>query len=182
MTKKVSSDIYIDILETSPLGPIGFAASEAGLVCIAFVKTLDELETKLLVKGYAETVKKGEIADTAESVHLHDTKIQITDYLSGKRQEFNLSLDWSLMTTFQKQVLENTCNIPYGQVLTYGDIAREIGKPSAARAVGRAEATNPMPLVIPCHRVIGSDGGLHGYGGRGGIKTKAWLLQLEKQR
>jgi methylated-DNA-[protein]-cysteine S-methyltransferase len=69
--------------------------------------------------------------------------------------------------------------IPYGHVTTYGDLARQLGVPRAARAVGRAQATNPMPLVIPCHRVIGSDGGLHGYGAGDGLQTKAWLLHLE---
>jgi O-6-methylguanine DNA methyltransferase len=69
--------------------------------------------------------------------------------------------------------------IPYGEVLTYADIAAQIGHPHASRAVGRANATNPMPLVIPCHRVIGRDGKLHGYGGRGGLQTKEWLLRME---
>ena len=83
------------------------------------------------------------------------------------------------MTSFQLQVLHLTYHIPYGQTSTYKDIAIQVGKPNAARAVGRVEATNPIPLVIPCHRVLGSDGSLHGYGGPGGIKLKAWLLQLE---
>ncbi len=84
------------------------------------------------------------------------------------------------MTPFQLQVLHLTTHIPYGQTSTYKDIAIQVGKPNAARAVGRVEATNPIPLVIPCHRVLGSDGSLHGYGGPGGIKLKAWLLQLEQ--
>jgi O-6-methylguanine DNA methyltransferase len=69
--------------------------------------------------------------------------------------------------------------IPYGQTRTYREIAAQIGTPNAPRAVGRANATNPMPLVIPCHRVIGTDGKLHGYGGAGGLKTKRWLLTME---
>ncbi|MGE5248996.1 MAG: methylated-DNA--[protein]-cysteine S-methyltransferase, partial [Bacteroidota bacterium] len=69
--------------------------------------------------------------------------------------------------------------IPYGKTSTYQHIAAELGRPHASRAVGRANATNPMPLVIPCHRVIGTDGKLHGYGGGNGLTTKAWLLQME---
>jgi methylated-DNA-[protein]-cysteine S-methyltransferase len=84
------------------------------------------------------------------------------------------------MSPFQVQALQLTLNIPYGQTSTYKEIALRLGKPLSARAVGRAEATNPIPLVIPCHRVLGSDGGLHGYGGPGGIKLKAWLLALER--
>ena len=69
--------------------------------------------------------------------------------------------------------------IPYGNTLTYGELAVRLGKPRAARAVGRAEATNPIPLVLPCHRVVGWDGGLRGYGTGAGVQTKAWLLALE---
>ena len=90
-----------------------------------------------------------------------------------------MSIDWSVLTPFQERALRATYDIPYGRVKTYGEIAQLLGNPRAARAVGRAEATNPMPLVIPCHRVIGSDGGLHGYGAGEGLATKAWLLELE---
>ncbi len=69
--------------------------------------------------------------------------------------------------------------IPYGETRTYAEIAAQIGRPKAYRAVGRANATNPMPLVIPCHRVIGTDGKLHGYGGGNGLPTKEWLLKME---
>ena len=90
-------------------------------------------------------------------------------------------MDWSALgSDFQRSALRAVAAIPYGETRTYGEIAAQIGRPQAPRAVGRANATNPMPLVIPCHRVIGTDGKLHGYGGRGGLKTKQWLLDLEK--
>jgi methylated-DNA-[protein]-cysteine S-methyltransferase len=84
-----------------------------------------------------------------------------------------------LLRPFQREVLQITFEIPYGETRTYSDIAHQMGRERAARAVGRAEATNPMPLVVPCHRVIGSDGKLHGYGGGEGLKTKEWLLKME---
>jgi methylated-DNA-[protein]-cysteine S-methyltransferase len=105
---------------------------------------------------------------------------QIREYLTGNRRQFDLPLDLSPCTKFQQQVLTFTSHIPYGHTSTYKDIAIQVGKMNAARAVGRVEATNPIPLVIPCHRVLGSDGSLHGYGGPGGIKLKAWLLNLEQ--
>jgi O-6-methylguanine DNA methyltransferase len=83
------------------------------------------------------------------------------------------------LSVFQIMVLQATLAINYGDTKTYAQIANQIDHPKSARAVGRAQATNPMPIVIPCHRVIGSDSSLHGYSGRGGAETKAWLLALE---
>ena len=114
-----------------------------------------------------------------DDTHTDDALHQLSEYLAGNRRQFNLPLDLSDMSNFQLQVLHLTAQIPYGQTSTYKAIAIQVGNPHAARAVGRVEATNPIPLVIPCHRVLGSDGSLHGYGGPGGIKLKAWLLKLE---
>jgi methylated-DNA-[protein]-cysteine S-methyltransferase len=107
---------------------------------------------------------------------------QIGAYLRREREAFDLQIDWSVLTPFQELALRAVFAIPYGQLSSYGEIARQIGKPRAVRAVGRANATNPMPIVIPCHRVLGSDGKLHGYGAPGGLETKAWLLRLEGNR
>ncbi|MDR2776985.1 MAG: methylated-DNA--[protein]-cysteine S-methyltransferase [Puniceicoccales bacterium] len=101
---------------------------------------------------------------------------QLTEYLAGKRKIFNLPLK-VLGTDFQKSTWEALLKIPYGQTATYGDIARMIGKRKAYRAVGTACHRNPISIVIPCHRIIGTNGNFTGYGGS--ISTKAWLLGLE---
>lgn len=104
---------------------------------------------------------------------------QIQAYLDGERIDFDLPTDISILTDFQQQVLQATQQIPRGRIATYMDIARKIGNPKAVRAVGQALGRNPIPIVIPCHRVIASDGSLGGYSGGGGLETKAKLLQLE---
>jgi O-6-methylguanine DNA methyltransferase len=104
---------------------------------------------------------------------------QIRAYLDGLRTDFDLSTNISILTEFQQQVLQATKQIPRGRIATYMDIARKIGNPKAVRAVGQALGRNPIPIVIPCHRVIASNGSLGGYSGGGGLKTKAKLLQLE---
>jgi methylated-DNA-[protein]-cysteine S-methyltransferase len=83
------------------------------------------------------------------------------------------------MTPFQQTALQAVFTIPYGRLRTYGPIAQEIGKTGAVRAVGRSNATNPRPIIVPCHRVLGADGKLHGCSAPGGLDTKAWLLRLE---
>jgi methylated-DNA-[protein]-cysteine S-methyltransferase len=153
------------------LGPVWVAVSEHGLAGVGLKLSQEAFEEDLRRHGYRRLIRDSQ--STAFAFQ------QIEEYLDGKRTGFQMSIDWSGLTAFQKQVLQATSQIPYGQVKTYGELARGIGRPGAARAVGRAEATNPFPLVIPCHRVLGSDGKLHGYGG-GGIQVKAWLLNLEQ--
>ena len=101
---------------------------------------------------------------------------QLTEYFCGERKEFDLSLK-PHGTEFQLAVLDELQKIPYGTTCSYGEIARRIGRPRAVRAVGAANARNPIPIIIPCHRVIGADGDLTGFGG--GIPVKAALLRLE---
>jgi methylated-DNA-[protein]-cysteine S-methyltransferase len=105
---------------------------------------------------------------------------QVADYFSGKRVGFDCTLDLSGSTSFQRQVWKATMEIPYGEVRSYKWVAEKIGKPSACRAVGHALAANPLPVVIPCHRVICSDGRPGGFGGRAkNVQTKLLLLSLE---
>jgi methylated-DNA-[protein]-cysteine S-methyltransferase len=105
---------------------------------------------------------------------------QVTDYFNGKRAAFDCVLDLSGSTPFQRQVWKAAMQIPYGQVRSYKWVAERIGKPSACRAVGRALAANPLPVIIPCHRVIRSDGKPGGFGGRAAnVQTKLMLLSLE---
>lgn len=101
---------------------------------------------------------------------------QLTDYFAGKRRSFDLPLKPN-GTEFQLQVLAELQNIPYGKTASYGDVAKRIGRPKAVRAVGAANGRNPLPIVIPCHRVIGASGDLTGFGG--GLPTKEALLRLE---
>jgi O-6-methylguanine DNA methyltransferase len=164
--------IYIAEAESSPLGGICLAATADGLLAA-------EIGADLEMFGQALAVRTGHdvIIDAARIKPYAD---QFAAYLNGELRVFDLPIDWSLITPFQRQVLEAQLDIPYGETRTYGQLAAQIGRPKAFRAVGRAGATNPIPLVIPCHRVIGADGSLRGYRAPGGTDTKAWLLALEE--
>lgn len=106
---------------------------------------------------------------------------QLEAYFAGVRTRFEIPLDISWMTPFQQRVLRAISSIPCGHTATYAGIAQSLGKPKASRAVGAANACNPVAIIIPCHRMVGSDGSLRGYGGQGGLRTKAWLLAHEQQ-
>jgi methylated-DNA-[protein]-cysteine S-methyltransferase len=163
--------IYIGMLPSSPIGQLWVASSQLGLVAVEW--SMPEINfTNHLRKHYLADVIRDETR-TAEPLR------QLSEYLVGKHRQFELPLDLSHLSDFQQSVLQLTAAIPYGHTSTYKEIASRVGNRNASRAVGRVEATNPIPLVIPCHRVLGSDGSLHGYGGPGGIKLKAWLLDLE---
>lgn len=107
---------------------------------------------------------------------LKDAVRQLDEYFAGRRRAFDLSLELA-GTEFQKRVWRELCKIGFGRTTSYGEIARRIGKPQSCRAVGAANGRNPISIIVPCHRIIGADGTLTGYGG--GLETKRWLLELE---
>lgn len=149
---------------TSPIGQLLLAGSADALQVIGFPHGDKARRADIGWERYDEPFKK--------------TARQLNEYFSGDRQEFELDLAPD-GTTFQVEVLEALRGIPYGETCTYRDIAVAVGRPKAVRAVGNANGRNPLPIVIPCHRVIGSDGSLTGFGG--GIEIKRYLLDLEQQ-
>ena len=114
-----------------------------------------------------------------QAAPLQWTIAEMQRYFAGERMQFTCPLDLR-GTPFQLLVWEQLCRIPYGETCTYGEIALAIGRPTASRAVGAANGANPIPVIVPCHRVIGSDGSLTGYAG--GLANKSWLLSLEGVR
>lgn len=104
---------------------------------------------------------------------------QLREYFAGKRSRFDLPIDLSSLTPFQRQVLAVTQKIPAGQTWSYQQVAKNMARPKSSRPVGQALGHNPIPIIIPCHRVVASDGTLGGYSGGSGLKAKRWLLQHE---
>jgi O-6-methylguanine DNA methyltransferase len=169
MVKKTC--LYSCELKGTPIGDLWLAVSDQGLAAVEWGKSQAEFEA-YLTKRFKRPVEYS-------PAKVKDAARELSGYLTGERRLFTLVIDWMLLRPFQRAVLQATCQIPYGETRTYKEIAEQIHRHHAARAVGRAEATNPMPLVIPCHRVIGTDGKLHGYGLAEGVKTKEWLLKME---
>jgi len=156
--------LYIGELNHTAVGDLRIIVSDLGLVAVEWADSQPDFDSYLLQADTEAIAPYGE---------------ELLEYLEGKRREFTFLINWSIFRPFQKEALKRVFQIPYGETRTYAEIAAEINRPNAYRAVGRANATNPMPLVIPCHRLIGTDGKLHGYGGGEGLKTKEWLLKLE---
>lgn len=148
----------------SPVGRLRLIASGDALVGIWFSQGRDA------ARGASGLVN-------ASSPVLELTRAQLGEYFAGERREFDLPLD-PRGTEFQRRVWQRLLHIAYGETTTYGALARELGDPGASRAVGLANGNNPIPIVIPCHRVIGADGSLTGFGG--GLPIKAALLELER--
>ncbi len=162
--------IYLGELNSTPLGDLRLAASDFGLVAVEWADSQPALDQ------YLARLKRPVQPDAKR---IKPYARELSEYLEAKRAAFTVPVDWTFFTPFQREALQAVYRIPYGETRTYMDIAREINRPHAYRAVGAANAMNPMPLVIPCHRVIGMDGKLHGYGGGEGLPTKEWLLKME---
>ena len=162
----------------SPIGPLFVAASGEGLCEIDFAR--DETEAtfrrRLAERGF-DPQPRAVSADRATERAVEDAATQLTEYFQGQRDHFHLPLDLSGVTPFTRSVLEATATVPFGQLSTYRSIAERIGKPGATRAVGNALGRNPIPVVVPCHRIVRSDASLGGY--TGGLDIKQHLLALE---
>jgi methylated-DNA-[protein]-cysteine S-methyltransferase len=159
----VSSELFRTLLET-PFGLMQIAVDSDGVLVDLLLpnRTPDSLPSRPFPRAAAEGTRAGQS--------------QLQEYFAGKRREFDLQLD-PRGTEFERRVWERLCAIPYGVTTSYGAIAAEFGLTNGARAVGRANGANPIAIVIPCHRVIGMDGRLTGYGG--GLPLKQALLELE---
>ncbi len=145
----------------SPIGVFKLAATDTGLSGLHFEDPRHPVDqTRWIEKrsAFSETMK------------------QLDQYFSGRRKQFDLKLDL-IGTDFQKRVWQQLCAIPFGMTISYGELARRVGAPKAARAVGLANGKNPVAVIVPCHRVIGADGSLTGFGG--GLPRKRFLLDLE---
>jgi methylated-DNA-[protein]-cysteine S-methyltransferase len=154
---------------TSPLGRLFVGVSQQGLCAVEFGR--GEAEFLERFDPQARVQKNPQAAAQAMT--------QLREYFSGARAQFNLDLDLSSLTPFQRSVLDAACRIAPGSVWTYHRLAREIGRPNSSRPVGQALGRNPIPIVVPCHRVVASDGSLCGYSGGSGLNAKRWLLRLE---
>lgn len=170
--KLSAAAVWISSLESSPLGAISVAVTEVGLRRVVFTPP------GILEEVYADWVMP--IANAPQI--LFDTITYLREFLTGKCHTISVPIDWRACSQFEQEVLGATLSIPFGEVRSYGEIAHAIGNPSAARAVGGALSRNPIPIAIPCHRVVDSQRRLNGYTAPGGLAAKAWLLQLEGHR
>jgi len=154
----------------SPVGPLLVAVTPRGLARVAFAsedpdEVLEELAARLSPRMLESARATGEV------------RRELEEYFEHRRRSFDLRLDWALIHGFATETLRATARIPYGHVSTYREVAERVGSPRAARAIGNALGSNPIPIVIPCHRVLRSGGALGGYGG--GVERKETLLRLE---
>ena len=149
----------------SPLGLIEIAASDRGITALSFASPSKAPRSKTSGRAFPPPL-------LAEAV------LELAEYFSGERREFTVRLDLR-GTPFELTVWRALLEVPFGRTISYGELGRSVGKPDAARAVGGANHRNPVSIIIPCHRVVGADGGLTGYGG--GLWRKKWLLEHEQR-
>jgi methylated-DNA-[protein]-cysteine S-methyltransferase len=161
-------DVAYDVVD-SPVGALLVAVTERGVCRVSFDPEPDgELEP--LAREYGARVLRAPRAADA-------VKRELDEYFGGRRRHFDVPVDLRISAPFRRRVLDELARVPYGETTTYGALARRAGRPRAARAVGVVMNRNPVPIVLPCHRVVGSDGRLVGYGG--GLDRKEALLRLE---
>jgi methylated-DNA-[protein]-cysteine S-methyltransferase len=161
-------DVAYDFVD-SPLGSLLVATTDAGVCRISYDPEPDR-EIERLARALGTRILRS-------PKPVDETRRQLDEYFAGRRHEFELQLDLRLSADFSKRVLEELAKVPYGEVTTYGALAARAERPRAARAVGTVMNRNPIPIVLPCHRVVGSSGKLVGYAG--GLERKEALLKLE---
>jgi methylated-DNA-[protein]-cysteine S-methyltransferase len=156
----------------SPVGPLLAASTERGLACLAYEDAGPGPDAML--DRLAASISPRVLHAPAR---LDRVRRELDEYFAGTRTAFDLDVDMALMTPFARRILTATAAIPFGATRTYGEVAALAGSPGAARAAGGALGSNPIPIVVPCHRVLARDGSLHGYAG--GLGRKRLLLELE---
>jgi len=161
-------DVAYDLVDT-PIGTLLIAATDRGLCRIAYDADADQ-EVERLARSFGVRVLRS-------ASPIDPARRQLDEYFEGHRRHFELPLDIDSLAEFNRRVLHELARVPYGEVVTYGELAARSARPRAARAVGTVMNRNPLPIVLPCHRVIGSTGKLVGYGG--GLERKEALLRLE---
>lgn len=154
-------------------GTVAIIAREDRLIRICFECSPDA--ALVLIKRHYPEARQSSQPMIAESLN------QLSEYFLGKRRAFSLPLAKEALSAFACKVHQALIKVPYGSVVTYGELAAMVGSPKAARAVGRVMSSNPFPLLVPCHRVVNADGSIGQYSGAHGPETKAWLIDLEQK-
>jgi methylated-DNA-[protein]-cysteine S-methyltransferase len=157
----------------SPFGELLLATSERGLLRLAFPEEDEDSVLERLAARVSPRIVRA-------PARLDPIRRELEEYFAGRRRSFELPLDWTLVGPFGRRVLGATAQIPYGRVSTYTEVAAEAGSPRGSRAAGNALGANPIPIVVPCHRVLRGSGALGGYAG--GLRRKQFLLELEGAR
>src|SRR5215207_7747284 len=171
--ERAAEEGLLDVAYTSvdsPLGPLVVAATPKGLVRVSYTEFRGEGE---VLEDLARRVSPRVLEAPAR---LDPVRRELDEYFAGRRTEFDVPIDWALSSGFTREVLRATARIGYGQVSSYAKVAAEAGSPRATRAAGNALGSNPMPVVVPCHRVLRTGGSLGGY--TGGLERKEFLLRL----
>jgi len=169
LTGRRGEELRYAMMDDTPVGILGLARGARGLRRVSFVRGEDEFLERLLAEnGDAQILRSDE---------LDDVRRALDRYFAGKRLDFDLAVDLSELAPFHRRVLGATAKVPAGRVATYTQIATRAGSPRASRAAGNALHANPVAIVVPCHRVLRTDGSLGGYGG--GLPIKEWLLRHE---
>ena len=189
-TSAHTSDVCVWQVRATPIGPLLLATTERGLVHTAFHADAQVTNRSLAILtdrfGSASPHTDEATPNTHGGGHAHGRSsalasaaaVELDAYFRGESRSFTIPLDWSLASGFNRRVLKELATaVPYGTTARYQDLAELVGEPGAARAVGLAMGANPLPVVVPCHRVVESGGGIGGFGG--GLETKRKLLSLE---